>query len=97
MMIKPILNKVLSASIFCALAMGTQVAQADAIDDIKKAGVLKVAVKADYKPYGFRDPSGKIIGIITARFALSCRAKYQPLPDQLTLVSNPEQCRMGLR
>jgi len=24
---------------------------------------LKVGVKADYKPYGFRDPSGEIVGI----------------------------------
>lgn len=62
-MIKPILKKVLFSSIFCAVAVSSQVAQADAIDDIKKAGVLKVAVKADYKPYGFRDPSGAIIGI----------------------------------
>lgn len=38
-------------------------ANAGAIDDIKAAGVLKVAVKADYKPYGFRDTSGAIIGI----------------------------------
>jgi len=62
-MIKPILSKLVSASILCAVAMSSQVAQADVIDDIKKRGVLKVAVKADYKPYGFRDPAGKIIGI----------------------------------
>jgi polar amino acid transport system substrate-binding protein len=35
----------------------------DTIDQIKKRGTLIVGVKADYKPYGFRDPSGKIIGI----------------------------------
>ncbi len=29
----------------------------------KKRGTLVVGVKADYKPYGFRDPSGAIIGI----------------------------------
>ncbi len=46
-----------------AFALVGQVAQADVIDDIKKRGVLKVGVKADYKPYGFRDPSGKIVGI----------------------------------
>lgn len=38
-------------------------ASADAIDDIKAKGKLTVGVKADYKPYGFRDPSGDIIGI----------------------------------
>lgn len=35
----------------------------NAMDAIKKKGVLVVGVKADYKPYGFRDPSGAIVGI----------------------------------
>ena len=35
----------------------------NALDDIKKRGTLIVGVKADYKPYGFRDPSGAIIGM----------------------------------
>ena len=46
-----------------ALSVAGQAVHADAIDNIKKAGVLKVGVKADYKPYGFLDPSGAIIGI----------------------------------
>jgi polar amino acid transport system substrate-binding protein len=46
-----------------AIALSSQLVQADVIDDIKARGVLKVAVKADYKPYGFRDPSGEIVGI----------------------------------
>jgi len=37
--------------------------QADVLDDIKKRGTLIVGVKADYKPFGFRDPSGGIIGV----------------------------------
>jgi polar amino acid transport system substrate-binding protein len=44
------------------VAMGVA-AQADVLDDIKKRGTLVVGVKADYKPFGFRDPSGGIIGI----------------------------------
>lgn len=36
---------------------------ADALDDIKARGKLIVGTKADYKPYGYRDPSGAIIGI----------------------------------
>jgi polar amino acid transport system substrate-binding protein len=40
-----------------------QAVQADVVDDIKARGKLIVGVKADYKPYGFRDPSGKIVGI----------------------------------
>ncbi|HLI14033.1 MAG TPA: transporter substrate-binding domain-containing protein [Alphaproteobacteria bacterium] len=38
-------------------------AKADALDDIKKRGTLIVGTKADYRPYGYRDPSGKIVGI----------------------------------
>lgn len=62
-MLKTMLSKAIGGAIVCALAVGMQVAQADAIEDVKKRGVLKVAVKADYKPYGFRDPSGAIVGI----------------------------------
>ena len=43
--------------------MGGQAALADVVDDIKARGKLIVGVKADYKPYGFRDTSGKIVGI----------------------------------
>jgi polar amino acid transport system substrate-binding protein len=32
------------------------------LDKIKERGVLVVGTKADYKPFGFRDPSGAIIG-----------------------------------
>lgn len=52
---------VLMAMILCFVFGG--LAQADVLDDIKKRGKLIVGVKADYKPYGFRDSSGKIVGI----------------------------------
>src|SRR5690349_19090355 len=45
-----------------AIAMAS-VAKADVLDDVKKRGTLIVGVKADYKPFGFRDPSGGIIGL----------------------------------
>ena len=38
-------------------------AKADVLDDIKKRGTLIVGVKADYKPFGFREPSGAIVGV----------------------------------
>jgi len=38
-------------------------AQADAMDDIKKKGVLVVGVKTDYPPWGMRDASGNIAGM----------------------------------
>lgn len=33
------------------------------LDKIKKRGTLIVGSKADYKPFGFRDPSGKVVGM----------------------------------
>ena len=56
-------SRILIAALGAAsLAFGT-IAHADVLDDIKKRGTLVVGVKADYKPFGFRDPSGEIIGI----------------------------------
>ncbi len=53
-------------SIFAAAAVlslaGVNSARADALSDIKSKGVLVVGTKADYRPFGFIDPSGKIIG-----------------------------------
>jgi polar amino acid transport system substrate-binding protein len=56
------LSKILIAALGAAsLAVGSM-AHADVLDDIKKRGKLVVGVKADYKPFGFRDPSGAIVG-----------------------------------
>ena len=54
--------RLISAGLLGLLALGA-VAQADVLDDIKKRGTLIVGVKADYKPFGFREPSGGIIGL----------------------------------
>ncbi len=48
---------------FFVVCLVSPALQADVVDDIKARGKLIVGVKADYKPYGFRDTSGKIIGI----------------------------------
>lgn len=45
------------------LAMPDRAGAADGIDAIKRRGTLIVGVKADYKPFGFRDPSGAIVGL----------------------------------
>jgi polar amino acid transport system substrate-binding protein len=45
------------------VTVATTGARADVLEDIKKRGTLIVGVKADYKPFGFRDPSGAIIGL----------------------------------
>ena len=54
--------KFITAAALGLFALGAA-AQADVLDDIKKRGTLIVGVKADYKPFGFRDTSGGIIGL----------------------------------
>jgi polar amino acid transport system substrate-binding protein len=51
---------ILAASTLSMLGSATA---ADGVDAIKQRGTLVVGVKADYRPFGFRDPSGKIVGI----------------------------------
>jgi len=45
-----------------ALVVAALPASAQTLDKIKQRGVLTVGTKADYKPFGFRDPSGAIVG-----------------------------------
>ena len=59
-MLRKLLAKVGLA--LCFSVMAITAANADAIDDIKKRGVLVVGTKADYRPFGFLDPAGKITG-----------------------------------
>jgi len=47
-----------------ALLVATGVAaQSDTLEKIMSKGVLVVGVKNDYKPWGFLDPSGQIVGM----------------------------------
>ncbi len=66
-----------------AAFFGVAAARADVLADIKKRGTLIVGVKADYKPYGFRDPSGRIIGIepeLAADVAKRLHVKLELVP-----------------
>ena len=45
-----------------AFAMLSGVAYADKLADIKEAGVLKAGVKYDFKPFGFVNEAGKVVG-----------------------------------
>ena len=45
------------------VAAGSAWAQVDTIASVKQKGKLVVGVKADYKPFGYTDPSGKIVGL----------------------------------
>lgn len=59
-MFKTLLKSLVGAAALTGL---TLTANAGIIDDIKARGTIKVGVKADYRPYGYREPSGKIVGI----------------------------------
>src|SRR5215510_13304771 len=45
-----------------AFAFTTGPSAAQTLDKVKQRGVLVVGTKADYKPFGFRDTSGAIVG-----------------------------------
>jgi polar amino acid transport system substrate-binding protein len=48
----------------CLTALtGNVLAQSDALNKIKTSGVIKVGINPDYRPFGERDSTGKIIGI----------------------------------
>ena len=56
-------KKLLAAGLALAgLVLAAAPAAAQTLDKIKSRGVLVVGTKADYKPFGFRDPSGAIVG-----------------------------------
>ncbi len=59
-MLKKIFSIAVAGLALCL--MGATLARADALADIKAKGTLVVGTKADYRPFGFLDPSGKIVG-----------------------------------
>jgi polar amino acid transport system substrate-binding protein len=57
---------VIRAALACAVLSGLLTAPAraeDTLDKIKQRGSIVVGVKNDYKPWGFVDPSGKVVGM----------------------------------
>ena len=58
-----------------ALAIASGVAQADRLDDIKKAGVLRVAAFDSNPPFGFIDPQTKQIAGLDVDYAKELAAK----------------------
>ncbi len=60
------LGMVTRAALACLLLAGVLTTPAradDTLDKIKQRGSIVVGVKNDYKPWGFVDPSGKIVGM----------------------------------
>lgn len=52
-----------AALVAASLALFHAAAHAADVETIKKRGTLVVGVKADYRPFGYRDPSGAVVGI----------------------------------
>jgi polar amino acid transport system substrate-binding protein len=65
------------------IVLGGWSAKADDLTAIRQRGTLVVGVKADYPPFGFRSPSGDIVGIepaLAADVARSLGVKLELVP-----------------
>ncbi|HZS85054.1 MAG TPA: transporter substrate-binding domain-containing protein [Stellaceae bacterium] len=56
------LSRILAGALAAASLTIATAAGAQTLEKIHQRGTLVVGVKADYKPFGFRDPSGNIVG-----------------------------------
>ena len=87
--------RILAALAMLALSLGPARAE-DTLAQIKAKGVLTVGVKNDYKPWGFLDPSGHIVGMETdlaQRVADKIGVKLEEVP--VTAVTRIEFLRQG--
>ncbi len=57
------LNRLLGSLVLAATAIGAAPVRAAGIDDVIKAGVLRVCTPGDYKPFAFQKPDGTFEGI----------------------------------
>lgn len=67
------------------MSAGQAQAQSPVLDRIKSAGVLRVGVKTDYKPFGFLDPTGKVVGLepdLAADMAKRLNVRLELVPVQ---------------
>ena len=81
------MKKFLTSLVATALALGAIYAQAQTatLDRIKNSGVLRVGVKTDFRPFGFLDPAGKIVGMepdLAADLAKRLNVKLELVPVQ---------------
>lgn len=68
-----------------ALTVVQAYAQSPALDRIKNSGVLRVGVKTDYKPFGYLDPKGAVVGLepdLAADLAQKLKVKLELVPVQ---------------
>ena len=80
------LSKFLAAiATLCVLGASQAHAQSPVLDRVKEAGVLRVGVKSDYRPFGFLDPTGKIVGVepdLAADLASRLKVRVELVPVQ---------------
>lgn len=78
-------KKIVNISVLSmAMAMGLS-AQASTLEQVQSKGVLKVGVKTDYRPFGFLDSNGNIVGIepdLAAALAEKLGVKVELVPVQ---------------
>src|SRR5579872_2530570 len=73
----------IAASVLLLGMPGLGNARADELQNIKQKGVLVVGTKADYRPFGYLDPSGKIVGFepdLAADVAQSLGVRLELVP-----------------
>ena len=76
------LPSLLASALLLAVVLASG-ARADVLQTVKQKGVLTVGTKADYRPFGFLDPSGKIVGFeadLAADVAKRLGVKLELLP-----------------
>jgi polar amino acid transport system substrate-binding protein len=83
---KTLISKLLAAAAtVCVIGASQAYAQSPVLDRIKESGVLRVGVKTDYRPFGFLDPSGKIVGFepdLAADLASRLKVRVELVPVQ---------------
>lgn len=80
---KKLVSSLLAA--VCVLGATWAEAQSAVLDRIKSAGVLRVGVKTDYRPFGYLDPAGKVVGMepdLAADLAKRLNVKLELVPVQ---------------
>lgn len=79
-----LISNIIAAAAGLCIAAASQ-AQSPALDRIKADGVLRVGVKTDYRPFGYLDPSGKVVGLepdLAADLARRLKVKLELVPVQ---------------
>jgi polar amino acid transport system substrate-binding protein len=81
---KKLILSVIAAAAGLTMMAAVQ-AQTPTLDRIKSEGVLRVGVKTDYRPFGYLDPSGKVVGLepdLAADLAKRLKVKLELVPVQ---------------